>query len=107
MADIANGIVETKTLDFCAACCKRAGWELPVAGDEWDFHSMALAWRSCFVLPWNWWHRPPACHRGFARNFWSSPGQPSRIQWETCRGHSTVGMTQRALNLDRNERRLA
>ena len=52
MADIESGVVETKILHVCAACCERAGWELPVAGDEWDFHSMALAWRSCSASPW-------------------------------------------------------
>ena len=34
-ADIENGIVESKILNFFAACCKRGGWALQVADGGW------------------------------------------------------------------------
>ena len=44
MADIENGIVETKNLHICAACCKWAAWALHVADGWWHFVSLLLRW---------------------------------------------------------------
>ena len=44
MADIENGIVETKNLHICAACCKLAAWALHVADGWWHFVSLLLRW---------------------------------------------------------------
>ena len=49
MADIVNGIVETKTLDILAVCSKWACWALAVADAVWSSRLVALQWLSWVV----------------------------------------------------------
>ena len=44
MADIVNGIVETKDLDALAVCSNWARWALYVAAAVWHLHWLALRW---------------------------------------------------------------
>ena len=79
MADIENGIVETKNLHIFAVCVKLAGWALLVAAAMWHFQSLPLPWGSWMVLQWFTWQRPPAIqcenrvHFGLCRPKCSDP----------------------------------
>ena len=107
MADIANGIVESKILCVCAVCCKWARWALPVADGVWLFVLVVLHLRSWSLSDWYLWHQPPSLLYGRPRPFWILLGQPSRFSWEARRRHSTLGRSQRAFKLDRSVRRPA
>ena len=49
MADIENGIVETKNLHSCADCCKWVGSVVHVSDGVWHFQSTTLPWCSLVV----------------------------------------------------------
>ena len=60
MADIENGIFETKNLHIFAVCCEWARWALHVADSWWDFLSPQLRWWSRMALQWFLWRQLPA-----------------------------------------------
>ena len=49
IADIADGIVETKILYVLGVCSKWAGWALLVADGVWHPRSWSLPWCSWYV----------------------------------------------------------